>query len=212
MIIHDVAQKSPEWDELRAGRLTASQAGKLVTPTGKASVQYRSEIARIIAEHKGWQEPEFIKPTYWMERGINMEAEARAWLQVDTGMKINSVGFLEDGLFGASPDGYIEGEDMSDGSQVIIPVELKCPKPSTHVKWLIEGGMPKEHIAQVHFQIVISGAPFAMFMSYTPDCRPLVIKVERSDYTKLMTEQMKKYRDEFIAAFKTVTGEDYAEV
>ena len=56
-IYHDVEQRSNELYELRAGRFTASIASKLVTPTGKPSVQYRGEIARIIAEQMGLQQP-----------------------------------------------------------------------------------------------------------------------------------------------------------
>ena len=46
---HEIEQRTPEWDALRAGKLTASVASKLVTPTGKLSTQYKGEIARIIA-------------------------------------------------------------------------------------------------------------------------------------------------------------------
>jgi hypothetical protein len=46
---HHVEQRTAEWDALRRGKLTASSASKLVTPTGKLSTQYKGEIARIVA-------------------------------------------------------------------------------------------------------------------------------------------------------------------
>ena len=211
-IFHDVEQRTPEWDVLRAGKLTASMAKKLVTPTGKASTQYRAEIARIIAERMGLQEPEFIKPTYWMERGVNLEAQAQAWFEVETDLEVEQVGFVsdEDGLVGASPDGIIYDPHLTEGVLDVdfykIPLELKCPKPSTHLQYLIEGGMPKEHIAQVHYQIALCNAPYGYFCSYNPDVRPLILRVDRDDYTKTMEEGIKKYKAEFIAALKSIEG------
>jgi hypothetical protein len=202
MIIHPFEQHSEEWYSVRAGKFTGSIAGKLVTPTGRVSTQYKSEIARIIAEYMGWQKPETIKPTYWMERGTDMESEARNWFQVDTDIEIQECGFIESdgGLTGFSPDGYTEDEGF------IIPIELKCPKPSTHVQWVLDGGLPKEHAAQVHFGMAITGAPYAYFMGYHPICEPVFVKVERGDYTATMVDMINKYAAEFEVAFKRITG------
>ena len=84
--IHRCEQRSQEWDDLRAGRITASIAKKLVTPTGKASSTYRGEIGRIVAEAMGWQPPEFFQKSYWMERGIDLEPEARG-MDEDIGVR-----------------------------------------------------------------------------------------------------------------------------
>ena len=203
---HNIEQRTPEWDALRAGRFTASMASKLVTPTGKASIQYKTEIARIIAEQKGLQEPEFIKPTYWMERGINLEAEALAWFEVETDLTVEPIGFVtsDDDLIGASPDGVIKESISKDSSSTfidyLIPLELKCPKPSTHIKYLIDGELPKEYIGQVHFQMALCEAPYAYFASYNPNVPPLILKVMRDEYTELMEKQIEKYKAEFTAA------------
>lgn len=197
MKIHDVEQRTPEWDALRAGRLTASMASKLVTPTGKASVQYKGEIARIIAERMGLQDPEFIKPTYWMERGIDMEEEARKWFELETNFDTVPVGFITDDsdYIGASPDALIGMK---------VPLELKVPKPSTHIRWLLERGVPKDHIAQVHFQMVLCESDVAWFASYCPDVRPLIVKVEWSKYTDLMKDKIEVYKAEFEDAWEEV--------
>lgn len=199
---HEIEQRTPEWDALRAGKLTASCGKKLVTPTGKPSTQYKGEIARIIAEHRGLQKPEFIKPTYWMERGVDLEPEALAWFEIETDLTVLPIGFVDhdSGLIGASPDGMV----WDDGHNV--PLELKCPKPSTHIQWFLDGVLPKEHIAQVHFQIAVCGAPHGYFASYNPNVAPLILKVERSEYTKLMEEGFEKYRNEFHAAIKKLEG------
>jgi hypothetical protein len=200
---HYIEQRTTEWDELRAGKLTASQAKKLVTPTGKPSLQYRAEIARIIAEHMGLQEPEPIPPTFWMERGVEIEPEARAWFEVETGLEVIDIGFVasNDGYVGASPDGLI-----MDGAY-LIPLELKCPKPSTHIRWYLDGVVPKDHIAQVHFQMALCATPYAYFSSYHPELPPLIVKVDRSDYTMEMVAGIKNYIGEYQKALATITGE-----
>jgi hypothetical protein len=197
MTVHYCKQRTPEWDRLRRGCLTASLASKLVTPTGKPSIQYKGEIARIIAERMGLQEPEFIKPTYWMERGINMEKEAMNWFMVETGADVEEVGFVtmdSNPYIGASPDGMIGN----------IPLELKVPKPSTHIRYLLEGGVPKEYIPQVHFQMVVCGAPYAYFSSYCPEVEPLIVKVEWGDYTEQMVHQIAKYESEYETAWRKI--------
>ena len=204
---HDIEQRTPEWDALRAGKLTASMGKKLVTPTGKASTQYKGEIARIIAEHMGLQPPEFIKPTYWMERGVNLEPQAKAWFEIETDLDVEEIGFVSDesGLVGASPDGIIQ---VPNGSCFMpIPLELKCPKPSTHIQYLLEGVMPKDHIAQVHFQIALCAAPYGYFCSYNPDVEPLILRIDRNDYTELMEKGIEAYKAEFTEAMKKIKGE-----
>ena len=88
----------------------------------------------------------------------------------------------------------------------MIPLELKCPKPSTHIQWYLEGGVPKEHIAQVHFQMALCEAPYAYFCSYNPEVAPLILKVEWSEYTDLMVKGIEKYTEEFHAAVKIIDG------
>ena len=197
---HDIAQRTPEWDELRAGKLTASMGKKIVTPTGKASTQYKGEIARILAEKMGLQAPEFIKPTYWMERGVNLEPQALAWFEVETDLVVQEIGFVssDDGLVGASPDGMVWSDDRP------VPLELKCPKPSTHLMYLIDGGMPKDHIAQVHFQIALCEAPFGYFCSYNPNVKPLILRIDRNEYTDLMVKGIASYKLEYLKAAETL--------
>lgn len=189
MIIHGMEQRSDEWNAIRAGKITASVASKMVTPTGKPSTQANAHIGRILAEQMGLQEPEDIPMTEWVERGIDIEDEARKWFQVETGLRVKEVGFIEsdDGLSGFSPDAVIQ-DDLG-----IIPIELKVPKPSTHIGYLIDGGVPKAYIAQCHFAMVISEAPHMYFMSYCPGLKPHIVKVIRDEYTKCVEVALEKF-------------------
>jgi len=179
MIIHTMEQGTPEWDAIRSGKITASVARKMITPTGKPSTQANAFVGTLIAESLGLQDPEPIPQSYWMERGTDLEHESRLWFQVETGLKVEQCGFIEsdDGLSGFSPDGIISG------AEIHIPLELKNPKPSTHIGYLVDGTLPKEYISQCHFAMVIAEAPYMYFMSYCPGLPALLLKVERDDYT-----------------------------
>jgi hypothetical protein len=214
-IWYGLEQGTPEWLDARRGKFTASIASKLLTATGKVSTQFKSELGKIIAETMGLQDPEdnFVE-TFWMARGTELEAEARAWFTVETNMDIEEVGFIEsdDRLLGVSPDGIMwaerpEREVGSGGVKQLIPLELKVPKPSTHIKWLIDGGLPKEHIQQCHFAMALTGAPYMYFMSYNPDLTPLIVKVESDDYTAAMVAAIEVYIAEFRFAFNLIAGE-----
>jgi hypothetical protein len=210
VIIHDVVEQgSEEWLDLRRGKFTASIASKLLTPTGKVSSQFKGEIGRIIAESLGLQDPEPFMETYWMARGTDLEGEARDWFSVETDYPVEQVGFVESDshLVGFSPDGVMVHDPLKP---TFIWLELKVPKPSTHVKWLINGVLPSEHTGQVHFSMAVSGAPFGYFMSYNPDLQPLIVRVERDDYTEKMVDAIAVYENEFKWAFNLITGAEHA--
>jgi len=202
--IHDVVQYSEEWWALRKGRFTASLAKKLITPTGKMSTQSNEEIGRMIAEHMGWQEPDRAPDTEWISRGSEMEDEARMWLDVVIDDTVDLVGIItdEERPFSASPDGALVNDEG------LIPVEIKCPKPSTHIKWLLAGGLPDDHKAQVHFQMALIGSPYAVFMSYHPEMEPLIVHVDADDYTDKLAHYMDKFVEQYRAAFDFIVKGD----
>jgi hypothetical protein len=209
MIHRDIEQYSDEWWELRAGRFTASQASKLLTPTGKLSTQYKGELGRLIAEAIGLQEPDRETfSTEWMDRGSEMEGEALAWLAVDQDCDPEIVGMVTDGshVIGASPDAILPDFVDRGGNQRYAPVELKVPKPSTHIEWLLDGGLPKQHKAQLHFQMAVMNARWGIFMSYNPDLEPLCVTVQADDYTRAMEDAIAKFKEDYVSAYVRIVG------
>ena len=204
MIIHDFAQGTPEWDLVRSGKITASVASKMVTAKGNPSTQAKPHIGRLIAEERGLQQPPPFIQTDWMERGTELEAEARGWFQIETGLRVHQCGFIEsdDHLSGFSPDGYY------DSCSGLIPLELKVPKPSTHIGYLIDGTLPDAYKQQCHFTTVITGAPYMYFMSYNPGIKPLLLKVERDDYTEKVEIALELFKKDLTAARKLIGRQD----
>jgi len=171
MKIYNIEQGSDAWHRLRMGVLTASQFDKLITSTGKPSKQYDGLICCKIAE-KASGIPTYVPQNFAMERGKELEQEAREYYELETGNKVEQVGFIMHDTLnaGCSPDGLI-GEDGG--------LEIKCPLPGNHVAYLRDEKLPTKYYQQVQGNMFITGREWWDFMSYAPGLKPLIIRVER---------------------------------
>ena len=196
MKVYDhIQQGSPEWHKVRNGILTASMADKILTPTGRKSSRADEIVAKMAAERMDLQEREENFQSKWMTRGLQMEEEAINWFEFESGLETRGTGFVLDDteLVGCSPDALI-GEQLN-------PLEIKCPKPSTHLLWSMNPKeLPAQYKPQVHFQLAIlsrlgSFDLAGWFMSYCPPLDPLIIRVEFDDYTRKMCAAINSYID-----------------
>ena len=75
-VFTDLEQGTIEWFHARMGKLTASNASKILTAGGKPSTQARDYMYKLLGE---WVtgEPEKFFTNDAMARGSEMEAEAR---------------------------------------------------------------------------------------------------------------------------------------
>ena len=192
--ILDCTQGSAMWHEARLGRATASQAANILTPTGKLSSSATGLIRRL-AREQICADPNEREPNAAMEWGNMQEPFARDEFRKLTKNRVIEVGFCQSLVhpaLGCSPDGLIHG-DNSAGSfiygewgnygPIVAGLEIKCPQIDTHVEYLIDGVLPKKYAPQVHWSMAITGLDVWYFMSYFPNLRSLIVKVERDDYT-----------------------------
>jgi putative phage-type endonuclease len=154
-------QRSPEWFQARAGRLTGSRAADMLSKikTGEAAAR-RDYRLQLVCERLTGQPQEDLFINAAMQRGIDMEPFARAAYEAKTGNVAVQTGFLSHAthLAGCSLDGHV---DHFAGI-----VELKCPKSATHLRYLREGVLPKEYVPQVTHNLWIAGAEYVDFLSY----------------------------------------------
>lgn len=172
MKIHNVEQRSVEWCALRAAVPTASEFNAVVSPLWKVrdSDGVKTYVAQKLAEW--WLGGPLVTfNVFDMEQGKVLEEEAVPWWEATHGKTIERVGFItnDSGLVGCSPDGLI-GD---------CGLEIKCPRVDTHVAWLLAGGVPKDHLAQVHGGMYVTGFKRWRFLSYCRRLPAIDIVVER---------------------------------
>lgn len=199
MIILDVEQGKPEWFDARSGLPTASCFGEIYTPTGKPSKQIAGYSNKLLAEWLSGQTDEGWK-SKWMERGNELEAEARAWYEFETGEEVTQVGLCyrnEDKREACSPDGLVFHEPPA----ILAPhehtgLEVKCPAPHTQIGYLLTGKLPITYIPQVQGSMWITGAEQWKFLSYCPGLPPLLLTVERDqEWINGLVEQIERLHE-----------------
>lgn len=186
MKILNCEQYSEEWWAARRGLPTSSAFGKLITPGGQPSTQAKQYMYQLIAECITTEEQDSFEPTEWMIRGTLLEEEARDWFAMQRGKEVQQVGFIlnDDETAGCSPDGLLDDN---------VGLEIKCPKASTHVGYLLNGKLPPAYAPQVHGSLLITGFPKWVFCSYHPDFKPFVIEVQPDGYTKKLSNALNKF-------------------
>jgi hypothetical protein len=173
MRIIECEQGSPEWLQARLGVPSASSYSKLITTTGRASAQADAYINQLVAERLTG-EPTFFQVTDPMQRGMDLEPQARTAYEMETGNLVIQVGFLMHDTLqaGASPDGMV-GENGG--------LEIKCPSGHTHVEYLRDNVLPTKYFQQVQGCLWISERDWWDFMSYHPKMEPLIVRVFRDE-------------------------------
>jgi hypothetical protein len=189
MITLDVKQGSPEWLQARLGIPTASEFDALVTPLWKVREGdgVESYLARKLAEK--WRgEPLMSFSGGAMEQGQALEEEAIPWYEFEHGVQITRVGFAttDDGRIGCSPDGLLDGGG----------IEIKCPECHTHTRYLLDGVLPKAYAAQVHGNMLVTGAAQWTFLSYCRGFPPLLLVIRRDQAAQ---DALRKALDTFNA-------------
>lgn len=162
LITLDCEQGTEEWLAARCGIPTATGISNIVTPTGKKSGSYLPYLAELIAESI-----EGLKENYKSEdmaRGNELEPFARAAYEFETGNAVIQVGGVylnADKDLMISPDGLIP--NLRKG------LEIKCPQIKTHIKYLLQGGVPQEYLIQVQSALWVTGYETWDFVSYCPE-------------------------------------------
>jgi hypothetical protein len=214
----DVEQASPEWFKLRLGVPTASEFSNILTPTqGKLSKSADRYISQLIGEQLSLIPPEGIEnyTSKAMRWGQQAEQEARAYYRMENNCETLNGGFCMDdtGRFGCSPDflvGPVSDERLAcyaidrdargnvyGDAEVDAAGELKCPQPQTQVDYLLANTLPDDYRWQVHGHLVVTGAPYCDFMSYSPGLPPLIVRVEPSADTELLRAALDQFWDRY---------------
>ena len=213
-------QGTGEWFNARTGKLTASrmraamsylkqsdkdkEAGK---PKEDKAERKNLKIEILCERMTGDIMDKFVNQA--MQWGIEKEPEAKAAYESKTGRIIRDVGFIDHPRIqfcGASPDGFVD-----DGL-----VEIKCPTTATHVGWILDGGIPEEHKAQMTLQAAVTGRIWVDFVSYDPrmpEAQQLLVRrfYPTAGEIAEIEAEAEKFLAEVEALFETITRREMIE-
>lgn len=189
-------QGTAQWLEARRGKITASRIAEVMDflkkgGEGASRRNYRTEL---LAERlSGRGEDHYVSPE--MEWGTEFEPQARAAYEIANDVMVDRVGFVLHPVFdfaGSSPDGLVGNDGY---------VEFKCPKTTTHLKWMQAGGVPEEHQEQCLFNMRCEERAWADFVSYDPrlpeGLRIFVARMDRDEERIVrIDEEVQRFQNE----------------
>lgn len=188
---HFCDQGSVEWLKLRAGKVTASEAKSLVTPKWKVRTgdMVQTLLATKLAE--AWLGGPLPGFTSWAtEQGKLLEESAVPAYEFITGKTVEKVGFIESdcGRIGCSPDGMLPD----------CGLEIKSLQPVHHVSCLIDGCLPDDYSAQVHFSMLVTGLDQWLLFLYHRRFPHMTITVNRDkELIETLQEALVEFYDRF---------------
>lgn len=157
-IFENLEQGSQEWLDIRKGKMTASHADAIGN-NGKGLETY---ILNLMAEkYSNGEKIDYKNPD--MERGHELEDQARSIYAINTGAEIKQVGFIEHSEFvGCSPDGLVGDDGM---------LEIKCPSDVIYFQHLLKGeeAIDSKYIWQMQMNLLITGRKWIDYVAYNPN-------------------------------------------
>ncbi len=199
-VLHDLEQGTEAWFAARMGIPTASSFATVMArgKDGGRSVTRDDYMRKLAGEIlTGEPAPEGYSNGF-MERGKQLEAEARDMFAFLTDSEPQLVGFIRNGRKGASPDSLIAGNSG---------LEIKTAIPAVQIARLQQNRVPPEYVAQVQGSLWVSERDTWHFMSYCPKLPPLVVEVRRDeDYIAKLAAAVDAFNEELDALVNSIRG------
>lgn len=193
-IIHrDIVQGSDEWHAIRAGKWSASKAATIM---GGLDTKGLADLIKDVAWERVFGPIGGGFKSAAMERGNELEPEARDWYAFEKGVVVEQVGFVEHATIpnvGWSPDGLC-------GAGAI---EAKNP---LHRAWMEVNRtrkIPAEYRWQARWAMWVGELEWLDFIVYHPAAGGIVIPAE-------VTESEKQQMAERVALLETRVADEVA--
>ncbi len=157
------AQEGADWALARVGCFTASRASDLMAKTKSGPSASRGALLALLAVERITGQPVETYRNAAMDRGIDLEAEARDAYAFARGVAVAEVGFVDHPSIewcGASPDGAIDDDGL---------LEVKCPaNMAKHLDALRTGAHAQEYKWQLQHQLMVTGRQWNDAVSFDP--------------------------------------------
>ena len=173
---YELEQGTEEWLNLRKGKMTASHAQEI----GNQGKGLETYILKLMAEFYSQVDKEQFSNKD-IDRGHELEDQARSIYCFNNGVEVRQVGFIEHSeLSGCSPDGLV-GEDGM--------IEIKCPDDFVYFQHLLnkEKAIESKYIWQMQMCLLITGRKWCDYIAYNPN-------YPESIFTHRITPDQEKFK------------------
>jgi hypothetical protein len=202
-IYSELQQGSDEWLAARAGLVTASTVGQLITPkTIKPAVNdYSRGLTATLVAERITGHVESMQVSQAMLRGQLDEPYARDAYSEHYAEAIE-VGFLVrddwDFKIGFSPDGLVGDEGL---------IEIKSRAQKKHLQTILADEVPLENLAQIQCGLLVSGREWCDYVSFCSGM-PLYVKRVLPDpkWHEAIIEAVAFFEDNAADMLKTYTA------
>jgi len=190
-----VQQGTPEWHQLRLGKVTASRVADILAKTKTGPSASRNNYLIELALQRVTKTIEESYTNAAMEWGTQTEPQARVAYEVKTGNFVDQVPFVDHPTiagFGCSPDGLVGSDGL---------IEIKCPNSATHWSYIKANEPPQKYFIQMQAQMAVTGAKWCDFVSFDPRMpersQLLIVHVPRDpEFILYMEAEIKQFLSE----------------
>lgn len=195
--IFNCAQGTEEWYLARAGIPTASMfATVMASGRGGGESKTRAKYMRQLAGEIITGKPIEGYSNHHMERGHEMEPEARDLYAFATDTVPEIVGFVRNGNKGCSPDSLVGANGM---------LEIKTKLPDLLIECLERDDFPPEHRAQCQGALWVAEREWIDITVYWPGMPVFIKRAYRDEpYIKTMAGAVDQFNDELAALVERV--------
>lgn len=185
----DCPQNSDEWLRCRMGIPTSSEFKKLlgIKKDAKEKVTRRDYMYRLAGELITGEPYEQYTNAH-MERGHEMEPEARGYYAFTNNVQLTRVGFIRNGSKGCSPDSLVGNDGM---------LEIKTALPHILIGAMFDDGFPPEHKAQTQGALLVAEREWIDICIYWPRMPTVVRRAYRDEpYIKQLSDAVDQFNSE----------------
>lgn len=192
MQVHSMPQGTPEWFAVRRGLPTASCFSTIMAKgKGGADSKTRQTYLYKLAGERITGDPMEGFTNHHMERGHEMEPQAREMYAFLNDVAPEQVGFITNGPKGCSPDSLIGADGM---------LEIKTKLPHLMLAVHEGGGFPSEHRAQCQGQLWVAEREWIDLICYWPKMPPYIVRATRDEeFIKQLSDAVDQFNEELEA-------------
>lgn len=177
MKIHNMEQGTPEWFEVRKGKLTASHGTAIATAGAGLETYVKEIVLNYFTTKKQLVGADF-------DRGNELEPIARMKYEFEKNVEVVEVGFIEiSNRAGYSPDGLVGDEGL---------IEIKARNDAKHLDLLLTNKIDSGTVWQMQMGMLATNRKWCDFISYNPNFKKNSMYVKRVHRDEVAIQKLRK--------------------